>query len=199
MGRVGKGMERRIGKRGNERWARRLLRGPVVLSLVLMVPFFWISLGRGKPEDLPKVAREIEERFPTVEHVTVPELERELQRPPRERPLLVDVRTAEEFAVSHLPEAVRAETEEEALDVLSEVPKDREIVVYCAVGYRSAEMAEALEEQGFTKVRNLSGSLFAWANSGRPVVGEGGEPVRRVHPYDRKWGKLLRDELHAEP
>lgn len=174
----------------------RLLRAPVALSLVLMVPFFWISLGRGKPEDLPKVAREIEERFPSVEHVTVAELERELEGPAEERPLLVDVRTAEEFAVSHLPEAVRAETREEALAALAEVERDREIVVYCAVGYRSAEMAETLAEQGFTEVRNLAGSLFAWANSGRPLVREG-ETVREVHPYDRKWGKLLRRELHA--
>lgn len=174
---------------------RHPFRTPVALSLVLMFPFFWISLGRGKPEDLPRVAREIEERFPSVEHVDPAELEGELAG--TDPPLLLDVRSSEEFAVSHLPGAVRAETEEQALAALEDVPRDREIVVYCAVGYRSAELAAALEEDGYSNVRNLRGSLFAWANAGRTVVRDG-RPVHQVHPYDDKWGKLLRDDLRSD-
>lgn len=169
------------------------------LSGLALLGFFWLTFGRATPEDLPKLSAEIRERFPEVEHLSVEELERRLQRAREsggEVPILLDVRTPEEFAVSHLPGAVRAESEEEALEVLAGVDRDRPVVVYCAVGYRSAELARELEEAGFTAVENLEGSIFAWANSGRPVVRDG-EEVETVHPYDRRWGRFLRRELHA--
>lgn len=173
-------------------------RVPAMLSMVLLVgPLFWVNLGFADPDDLPEVAEAIEESHPSVAHVGVEELERELTAPPEERPLLVDARAPEEYAVSHLPGALRAETEEEALSVLAEVPRDRPVVVYCSVGLRSAKLAEKLEAAGFADVRNLRGSIFAWANRGRAVV-RGGEVVREVHPYDGKWGKLLREELRAD-
>jgi hypothetical protein len=39
-------------------------------------------------------------------------------------------------------------------------------------------------------VRNLDGSIFAWANEGRPLE-RNGQPAQLVHPYDALWGKLL--------
>ena len=56
--------------------------------------------------------------------------------------------------------------------------RDTPIVVYCSVGYRSARVARWLGRQGFTNVRNLDGSLFAWANEGRPMEADG-RPVQR--------------------
>jgi rhodanese-related sulfurtransferase len=178
---------------------RRARRRPAAaLSLSLISPFLGIGLGLGSPEDLPKVAAVIEARFPSLPHVGVEELERTLARPPEERPVLLDVRSAEEFAVSHIEGALQAETVEEALAALQDVDPGRTIVLYCSVGLRSAELADELREAGFTDLRNLRGSLFGWANSGRPVV-RGGEPVGEVHPYNGKWGKLLREELRASP
>lgn len=115
---------------------------------------------------------------------------------PSERPLLLDVREKEEYAVSHLKDAVLAASGKEALDALEGVPPDRPVVLYCSVGYRSSEMAAYLQKRGFEKVYNLEGSIFAWANEGRPVY-RGGERVQVVHPYDRVWGKLLKKVLRA--
>ncbi len=171
-------------------------RPAAAFSFALISPFLGIGLGLGSPDDLPKVAATIEARFPTLPHVGVAELERNLAAPPEERPILLDVRSAEEYAVSHLEGALQAATAEEALAVLAGVEPERTIVLYCSVGLRSAEIADELEAAGYTNLRNLRGSLFAWANSGRPVVRHG-EPVRQVHPYDAKWGKLLREELRA--
>lgn len=111
-----------------------------------------------------------------------------------ERPLLLDVREKEEYEVSHLKDAVLATSEKEALAALESVPPDRSVVLYCSVGYRSSEMAGYLQKRGFEKVYNLEGSIFAWANEGRPVY-RGGERVQVVHPYDRVWGKLLKKVL----
>ena len=46
-------------------------------------------------------------------------------------------------------------------------------------------------------VYNLKGSIFKWANEGRPVVDSSGQAVSKVHPYSAVWGKCLNSELRA--
>lgn len=135
-----------------------------------------------------EIDRLIAKKYPKVDHIEVEQLHAALER--GERPLLIDARSPEEYAVSHLQGAVNLTTPEEVRG-----DKDREIVVYCSVGVRSAILAERLGAAGFTRVHNLRGSLFAWANRGYPVW-RGVEEVRAVHPFDRKWGRLLDEKLH---
>ena len=146
--------------------------------------------------DWPQVRGEIKKRFPSVRHVSIGELAARLEREGAP-PLLLDVRAPEEFAVSHLARARNAGTLGEALSILGGAPKDGEIVVYCSVGQRSSALAEELASKGYTGVRNLEGSIFAWANAGRPVV-RGETRVERVHPFDRKWGCLLDRRLWSD-
>lgn len=108
-------------------------------------------------------------------------------------PALLDVRTHAEFRVSHLAGAVRVDPDEPRLADLG-LPRDRTIVVYCSVGYRSGAIALALQELGFERVYNLEGGIFGWANGGHPLERDG-RPVSEVHPYDSVWGRLL-DETH---
>ena len=142
----------------------------------------------------------IRAKFPKVAQLSTDSLQTWLEaapdRPGRESPLLLDVREKEEYEVSHLEGALLATSEKEALQALEDVPPDQPVVLYCSVGYRSSEMAGYLEKKGFRKVFNLEGSIFAWANEGRPVY-RGGERVHEVHPYDRVWGKLLKKTLRA--
>lgn len=173
-------------------------RHAAALSLALVSPLLGVSLGLGSPEDLPMIAEAIEERYPDVEHLDLDDLEQELEVAPENRPVVLDVRAPEEYAVSHIDGAVQAETLDEALAALADVPKDQEVVVYCSVGLRAAELAEELEEKGYSNVKNLRGSLFGWANSGRALI-HNGRPTRKVHPYNGRWGKLLLDELRADP
>lgn len=46
---------------------------------------------------------------------------------------------------------------------LDEIPKDRQVVVYCHSGSRSQMVANFLEENGFASVVNLSGGIDAWS------------------------------------
>lgn len=73
--------------------------------------------------------------------------------------LLVDVRTADEFADGHLDGAVNIPVDE-LRGRLAEVPRDREVIVYCRTGRRSANAAEILGGAGI-KVRDL-GKMSAW-------------------------------------
>lgn len=110
-------------------------------------------------------------------------------------PLLLDVRAREEFEVSHLPGARWVPSE--SLFVRPPEDSARTIVVYCSVGVRSSAYAQRLLEAGVPNVYNLEGSIFAWANEGRPVYRRE-RRVERVHPYDDDWGNLL-DARYREP
>ena len=140
----------------------------------------------------------IRARFPTVARVSTDTLQSWLdESPQRENLLLFDVRESEEYAVSHLQGARPAPSKDEAQKALQGVPSDQRIVLYCSVGYRSSELAQFLMKKGYTEVYNLEGSIFAWANEGRPVY-RGNERVKVVHPYDRIWGRLLKKSLRKQ-
>ena len=140
----------------------------------------------------------IRAKFPTVAHISTDTLQSWLaESPQRENLLLFDAREPEEYAVSHLQDARPAASKDEALKTLQGVSSDQRIVLYCSVGYRSSELAQFLMKKGYTEVYNLEGSIFAWANEGRPVY-RGKERVQVVHPYDKIWGRLLKKSLRKE-
>jgi rhodanese-related sulfurtransferase len=53
---------------------------------------------------------------------------------------------------------------------LGEIPKDRPVIIYCAVGSRSAQVFNFLARQGYQEVYNLDGGIYAWAQSGYPIL-----------------------------
>jgi Rhodanese-related sulfurtransferase len=73
--------------------------------------------------------------------------------------LLLDVRTQAEYAVSYLPGARRVDPNAR-VGILSRLPPVRPIVVYCAAGYRSAELAQRLIAAGLRNVYNMEGWIF---------------------------------------
>ena len=135
-------------------------------------------------------------RFPKVEWITTAQLADWLADKNRPPPVLLDVRTEEEWNVSHLPGARRVDPNAPIEKVISGIPKETPIVAYCAVGYRSGALATKLREAGFTNVRNLEGSIFQWANEHRPLVRED-KSATTVHPYSSLWGRLLTDDVRA--
>jgi adenylyltransferase/sulfurtransferase len=79
-----------------------------------------------------------------------------------ERPLLLDVRTQQEWSICHLAQAKLIPLPE-LESRFDEIDRAREIVVYCHVGMRGAAAAELLRSRGYTRVRNLLGGIEAWA------------------------------------
>ena len=132
-------------------------------------------------------------RFADIESISTDQLEKLLldarQNPRATKPVLLDIRSAEEFAVSRIPGA-RHMPPDTVVDFaereLASLDRSQLIVVYCAVGMRSAAAARDLKFLGFTQVKNLRGSLFQWANEGRALEG-----ATAVHPYNDYWGQLL--------
>ncbi|HEX5095670.1 MAG TPA: rhodanese-like domain-containing protein, partial [Acidimicrobiia bacterium] len=75
-------------------------------------------------------------------------------------PFVVDVREPNEFAEWSIPTAVNVPLSELPSRIDS-LPRDREVVVMCAAGGRSARAAEALVDAGL-HVANLRGGMSAW-------------------------------------
>ena len=151
----------------------------------------------GPSLEWPALLAEIRDRYPDVQQMSTRDLHDRLSSPQGPGPVLIDVRKHEEYSVSHLSGALRADSLPDAMAHLGDVETDRPIVVYCSVGYRSSALARELQGRGFTRVYNLEGSIFKWANEGLPVY-RNEQPVSVVHPFNRRWGTLLGDAHHAE-
>jgi len=99
--------------------------------------------------------------------IAAAELKRRIDAPGA--PLLLDVRTDEEWAIARIEGALRIPLDR--LDArLGELDTQREIVVYCHIGARSAAAAALLIERGFRSVLSLAGGIDAWSSAIDPSV-----------------------------
>lgn len=107
--------------------------------------------------------------------------------------VILDTRTAKEYTVSHLPNAKFVGYDHFDISQVEDIPKDKEIIVYCSVGYRSEKIGEKLQEAGFENVTNIYGGIFQWRNEDLDVVNQKGEVTDSVHVYNKRWGKWLEE------
>ena len=165
-------------------------------SIVLLFTAFATAAERPAEEDRwEQTLRLVRETFPEVPQMSTERLAGLLEQ--GEEVVLLDARSDEEFDTSHLQGALRAENVHSARDILKDRDEKPTVVVYCSVGYRSSRLARELRSQGIDNVFNVEGSLFKWANEGRPVY-RGSKQVRSVHPFDEDWGELLDEALRSE-
>lgn len=84
--------------------------------------------------------------------------------------LVLDVRTAEEFAGGHIVNArhISLETLADNLDSIKKY-REKPVIVCCETGNRSAQAVKLLKAQGYTSVFSLSGGLAAWRQDNLPL------------------------------
>ena len=94
----------------------------------------------------------------------------ELLSSPPTSALILDVRTADEFASGHVPGALNI-SHEALAGRISELraDKSRPVVVYCEKGGRAGKAASVLLDAGFSDVRHLAGDMNAWRAADRPM------------------------------
>ncbi|HEY8473525.1 MAG TPA: rhodanese-like domain-containing protein [Natronosporangium sp.] len=90
---------------------------------------------------------------------------------------LLDVREPVEWAAGHAPGAQHLPMYEVPAR-LAEIPADRDVVVVCRSGIRSAQVVEFLLANGWERVRNLAGGMVDWVAAGRPLVTDTGAPAQ---------------------
>ncbi|MCB9680590.1 MAG: rhodanese-like domain-containing protein [Alphaproteobacteria bacterium] len=117
--------------------------------------------------------------FDTVRELTPAALATLLDR---DEAVIVDVRSADERAVSGLPGAVTPHD----VDVDAAHAAGRTVVAVCTLGVRSGAWAAERVADG-VPVANLAGGLLAWTHGGGALVDPNGDPTDRLHVYGRSW------------
>jgi rhodanese-related sulfurtransferase len=110
----------------------------------------------------------LRQQHPLLEEVEAPELAAAMAG--RDPPLLVDVRTEPERAVAVIQPSLHVGLDRFVERAPAEIPKDRDVVVYCHVGARSAQAAVWLKASGWPRVRSLAGGIDAWSALVDPEV-----------------------------
>ena len=82
---------------------------------------------------------------------------------------LLDVRTPGEYQQARL-QGARLIPIDQLVARIGELPKDRPILVYCAVGSRSAQVVNYLARRGYPELYNLYGGIYSWAQKGYPIL-----------------------------
>ena len=83
--------------------------------------------------------------------------------------IILDVRTPDEFSLGAIPGAVNIPIDG-IRDHLNEIPQDKNIYIYCAVGLRGYLASRVLMQHGFNNVFNLSGGYKLYQAATTPVV-----------------------------
>jgi adenylyltransferase/sulfurtransferase len=81
---------------------------------------------------------------------------------------IIDVREPWEYKIAQM--GGKLIPQKEVPQRLSEIDRDREVVVQCKSGGRSQRIAELLKQQGYPRVVNLAGGILAWASEIDPQV-----------------------------
>ncbi|MFA9274225.1 MAG: rhodanese-like domain-containing protein [Candidatus Aquirickettsiella gammari] len=85
--------------------------------------------------------------------------------------LVLDVRSAEEYATGHLPNSKNIPLKELASRIKEiEKSKSHVVVTVCASGVRSSSAIAVLNKAGFEQVFSLDGGVVAWQSQGLPTV-----------------------------
>src|SRR5262245_45296922 len=83
------------------------------------------------------------------------------------RPVLVDVREADEYRGGHLPGAIHLPRGFLELQAEGKLPeREADIVAYCAGGTRSLLAADTLRRMGYGRVRSMAGGFTRWKGTG---------------------------------
>ncbi len=103
----------------------------------------------------------------TNKKITVDEYEQHLN----ENTTVIDVRTPLEFQSGHIDEAINIDiSNSDFSQRIEALDKDEPVIVYCAVGGRSARAASILQEKGFKTIYDLEGGISSWQSNGKPIV-----------------------------
>jgi sodium/bile acid cotransporter 7 len=161
----------------------------LLLSAAAATLWIFVTMAGSDGDDsvmkIETMYRKYRREFPDVPDVTAAELRLLLDGG---EVLVVDVRDANERAVSTIPGAITVEEyERDHSD-----GRDVSVVTYCTIGYRSGLFADQLRQRGVT-VLNLNGGILAWSHADGRLVTPAGEPTKRVHVYGRRWNLLPTD------
>ena len=142
---------------------RSVLRHWRIVGLLLLAVLALSACGSAAPAASVAAAEVAVEKLPdTVDARAVAAVK------DRDDVLVLDVREPSEYDQGHIP-GVTLIPMGQVADRLSEIPKDKTVIVTCRSGNRSGQITDYLRQQGYTDVHNMQGGIQAWQKAGLPV------------------------------
>ena len=165
---------------------------PIITALVVIVGAALYVHNR--PADLNALHQGIISDYGQVSHISAETFDRQNTNDI----ILLDIREADEFAISHIAGARRIDPEISTDNLLTQLPKDltdKTIIVYCSVGRRSTALAARAKShllaKGAADIVNLEGGIFGWHNEKRPLISASGS-TDYIHPYNEHWNRWVK-------
>jgi len=119
----------------------------------------------------PRFLKIVDDARTRVRETNVDEVKKRMDR--GDKFLLVDVREESEYAKDHLPSAIHLGKGVIERDIEERVPElNKEMILYCGGGYRSALAADNLQKMGYTNVISMDGGIRGWREKGYPLTNQ---------------------------
>jgi rhodanese-related sulfurtransferase len=104
-----------------------------------------------------------------VKNITTDEFVEALKN--SDKKIILDVRTPEEFANSHIFGAINIDVRSDDFNQkIAKLDKDQPIYIYCLSGGRSANASNILANDGFKTVHNILGGISKWSGENKPTI-----------------------------
>jgi rhodanese-related sulfurtransferase len=88
-----------------------------------------------------------------------------------EHGIIMDIRSAEDFAVGHIIGAMHVAADESDIKIKRlQKYSQKPVVIVCTAGKQSINFMKRLETMGFTQVLSLAGGIAAWQEAGLPLT-----------------------------
>jgi len=117
----------------------------------------------------PRFLKIVDDARTRVRETNVDEVKKRMDR--GDKFLIVDVREESEYAKDHLPGAIHLGKGVIERDIEERVPElNKEMILYCGGGYRSALAADNLQKMGYTNVISMDGGIRGWREKGYPLT-----------------------------
>jgi rhodanese-related sulfurtransferase len=108
----------------------------------------------------------------------------------RESVCLIDVREAGEYAGAHILGAIDLPLSQ-LKNRNFQLPSDRQLVLYCRSGHRSAQAAQILAAEGYTDLYHLEGGVGAWQSAGYQTQSIANAPISLFRQVQIVAGALV--------
>ncbi len=116
----------------------------------------------------PGFERVCEEARKHIKEISVQDVKKDLDR--KFDFVLIDVREDHEWNEGHLPQAVHLGKGIIERDIEERIPNEnKNLVLYCGGGYRSALAAESIKRLGYKNIQSMAGGIRAWKELNLPI------------------------------
>ena len=117
----------------------------------------------------PRFLKIVDDARARIRETNVDDVKKRMDR--GDKFLLVDVREESEYAKDHLPGAIHMGKGVIERDIEERVPDlNKEMILYCGGGFRSALAADNLQKMGYTNVISMDGGIRGWRERKYPLT-----------------------------